>query len=69
MLSLSYYSIGVMQHMIMEVLIGKILFLHRKSNQNKITIGKLEQHVELMGHIFRNEYNDRDTRPHSVMLR
>jgi hypothetical protein len=32
LLSLSYYTIGVVQHMVMDILIGKILFLHRKAN-------------------------------------
>lgn len=69
LLSLSYYSIGVVQHMVMDIVIGKILFLLRKSSQNKITIAELEDHVALMGHVFRNEYNDRDSRPYPVMLR
>ena len=69
LLSLAYYSISLVQHMVMDIVICKILLFRRKSSQNKITIAELEDHVALMGHLFRNEYNDRDTRPHSVMVK
>jgi len=59
LLSLSYYSIGIIQHMVMDVVIGKVLTAVSKKNENKIKIADLEEQVNLLAHIFRNEYNDR----------
>lgn len=43
LLSLSYYSIGIVQHMVMDVVIGKVLTAVCKRNENKIKISDLEE--------------------------
>lgn len=44
LLSLSFYSIGIMQHFIMDAVLAKIMHTHySKKNPSKLTITKLEE--------------------------
>lgn len=46
LLSLSYYSINILQHIAMESFLGKILYAHSKSkNEEKLTFAMLEEQV------------------------
>ena len=58
-----------MQHMFMDVVIGKVLVTLARTDQKKINIDELENKVALISHIFRNEYIDRVNLPLSFMLR
>ena len=66
LLGLYYYNIGYMQHMVMDVVIGKVL---TNLGGEPICIDDLDKKVALMSHIFRNEYVDREEVPYSQMVR
>lgn len=59
LLSLSFYSIGILQHSVMDAVLAKIMHTHyNKKNPSKLTITQFEEQVYNLQQIFRYEYID-----------